>query len=171
MTPQQSELFNLLKLLKHVTTCDRSIELEVRKCLSDEKQPAVIQHKEWTDRHMSENPELFPLDLSKPETWCTYLNLIDFRFVVGKKDNKLHCNVTLWDGDNFNGQRTSIRWIAELILPDSFIEKIQEDIDYKLKDFLEDLYDKHLETKKRMWIEKQRKAIIDSFQETITSKS
>ena len=85
-----------------------------------------------------DNPVYYPLDLSKIGTWSTFERCVTLTFfnqqATGKfafADN-LVCDVKIYDGDNFNGERKDLRFTATLSLPDSFIHEIEKNYKYQV---------------------------------------
>lgn len=144
----EEKLFELLTLLKEVRS---SSWITVGKIV--ELMPYIeVKEKKWNQKYKQDNPEWFPLDLSKIETWSTYDGECIY-LVFSNENNRLVCNVSIYDGDNMNGYRTSLRFTATLIMPNSFIKEIEQIILYKLEILAEDSYEDYLETQKKLWIE------------------
>ena len=144
----EEKLFELLTLIKEVrsrswTTVGKIVEL----------MPSIeVKEKKWSQKYKQDNPELFPLDLSKIETWSTY-DRDCISLIFRNENNRLVCDVNIYDGDNVNGYRTSLRFTATLIMPSSFIKEIEQEILYALDILAEDSYEDYLETQKKLWIE------------------
>jgi hypothetical protein len=118
-----------------------------------------VKEKKWYYKYKQDNPEWYPLDLSKIETWSTYdgecINLC-----FSNKSNKLICEVSIYDGDNMNGYRKNLRFTATLIMPNSFIKEIEQKILYALDRLAENSYDDYLENQKKLWMSNFKSQIL-----------
>ncbi len=153
---ETSKLFKILKTIGHVKSSRWSTIEALVECIQFKE--ATVIKKSWQEKFMQSNLKHYPLDLSKIGTWSTYEDCIDLHFTTDKDD--FHCYVKIYDGDSFGGYRTNLRFTAELLLPLSFLNKIENSIHYGLTSHLEDLYDKHLEKQKLDWINKKRISIL-----------
>ena len=146
------ELIGILAMIKQTRSTKWRMVMEIVKCLNGDK-PCRILHQDWADAYRN------PLDLNDINTWSTFdetcINLVFFA-----EDDKLFCDATIWDGDSFGGQRTNVRFTAQLGLPDEFLQVISGLIERDLNEHLEDLYDKHLESQKKHWIAGKRNMIM-----------
>lgn len=62
------------------------------------------------------------------------------------------CEVEIYNGKAFGGDRKDLRFTATLILPSTFIVNLENLINYKFNKYLENSYDDHLESQKKLWI-------------------
>lgn len=166
---QRKKLFEILTLVTQVRSNSWNDVLKIVDVIA--KDGAVVKEKMWSDKSKQDNPVYYPLDLSKIETWSTFERCVTLTFfnqqATGKfafADN-LVCDVKIYDGDNFNGERKDLRFTATLSLPDSFIHEIEAKIMYALDVLAEESYDDHLENKKRIWIAYFKSQIIEGVRQ------
>ena len=113
-----------------------------------------VLKKEWAyDQHKSD--EL--LDLSNINVWSTFdetcIELFFHNAATPKKpENKLICDVKIYNGNSFDGWRVNLRFTASLLMPNKFISEIEKNIEWKFEKYLETAYENHLEAQKRAWI-------------------
>jgi len=115
----------------------------------------IVKEKKWDESYSykQDDPENYPLDLSKIETWSTYdRTCIDIKYTNQK--NKLVCDVSIYDGHNINGCRTNLRFTAKLIMPDDFIKELEKSILYAFDCLAEKSYDEFIEKQKKDWMSK-----------------
>lgn len=87
---------------------------DVRKIV--ELMPSIkVKEKAWNEKYKQDNPEWYPLNLSKIETWSTYGECIDLVFI--NENNKVVCKARIYDGESMNGHRRNLRFTATLIMP------------------------------------------------------
>jgi hypothetical protein len=144
---KNEKLFKILAIVGKVKSNSWN---DVRKIV--DIMPSVkIKQKKWVDEFKIKHPDIYPLDLSKTQTWSTYdgecINL-----VFSNKENKIICEVSIYEGDNMRGYRTNLRFTATLVMPDSFIKELEKKILYALDQFAEDAYEEYLESKKKLWL-------------------
>jgi hypothetical protein len=120
--------------------------------------PRQVIRKEWLDQFQKDHPDLYPLDLSDIETWSTYESCVDLSFQL--KDRKLHCDARIYEGESMSGNRTDVRFEADLKLPIAFIRKIKSEIEYSFDNFLSNSYDEHLRRKRIAWINNLKEEIL-----------
>lgn len=95
--------------------------------------------------------------LSKLDTWSTYDRCFNiFFFMSGPV---LKANVLIYNGNNYNGNRTKLRFKATVTLPRTFLNKIENSAQYALDEHLDSEYEKHLEEQARIWKAKLRSKI------------
>ena len=94
------KLFDILTLVDGVKSSNWA---DVMKIV--ETMPSIeVMEKKWNEKYKQDNPEWFPLDLSKIATWSTCDGeCINLRF--SNENNKLICNVSIYDGVIMNGYR------------------------------------------------------------------
>ena len=149
------KLFEVLTLVRSV----RSSRLnDVRNIV--ELMPSIeVKEKKWNEKYKQDNPEWYPLDLSKIETWSTYEGeCIDL--VFSNENNKVVCKVSIYDGDNMRGYRRDLRFTATLIMPNSFIKELEQKILYALDKLAEYSYEDYLETQKKLWMANFKSQIL-----------
>lgn len=155
------KLFEILDLVKGVNSNSWH---DVRKIVN--LMPSIkIKNKQWHEKFKRENPDLYPLDLTKIETWSTYggcidppFSCIDLRF--SNEKNKLVCDVVIYDGNNFTGYRKEVRFTAKLIMPNEFIKGLEGKLLYKLDVFAQQAHEAHLETQKNLWVSNFKNEIL-----------
>ena len=141
------KLFEVLTLVRSVRSSRWN---DVRNIV--ELMPSIeVKEKKWNEKYKQDNPEWYPLDLSKIETWSTYEGeCIDL--VFSNENNKVVCKVSIYDGDNMRGYRRDLRFTATLIMPNSFIKELEQKILYALDKLAEYSYEDYLETQKKLWM-------------------
>lgn len=148
----------LLEILTLVNSVKSNIWNDVRKIV--ELMPSIeVKEKKWNEKYKQDNPEWYPLDLSKIETWSTY-DVECINLVFSNDNNKVICEVSIYDGDIMYGYRRNLRFTATLIMPNSFIKEIEQKILYALDRLAEDSYDDYLETQKKLWMSKFKSQIL-----------
>lgn len=159
------KLFELLTLVNGI----KSKRWETVKQLVDilAKGSVAIKYKKWNDDWKQNNPEYYPLDLTEMQTWSTYDDTcIDLEFSndttenYGHANNQLVCNVKIYDGNSFGGERQKLRFEALLWLPTAFIHIIEQRIEWAFETYLEDAYESHLEEQKKLWINNRKNEIL-----------
>lgn len=154
------KLLELLALVNHVTISRWKTVMDLVECIKEQKGVKIIK-SEWHDSFKKNNPKFYPLNLSQIETWSTYDGEC-ISLIFSEKEGKLYCHVKIYDGDSFGGTRTNIRFTAELILPNSFIRKIEGKINWAFEVFLTESYEQHLESQKLLWINNLKSQIINN---------
>jgi len=148
----------LLEILTLVNSFTSSRWNDVRKIV-ELMSSIEVKEKKWNEKYKQDNPEWYPLDLSKIETWSTYDGEC-IALVFSNENNKLVCNVSIYDGDNMNGYRRNLRFTATLIMPNSFIKEIKQKILYALDRLAEESYEDDLETQKKLWMSNFKSQIL-----------
>lgn len=145
----------MLTLIGEVKSTDWNTVMEIVGCptanIKGYFDKIEILDKKWYDNYRLQNSEYYPLNLSDLKTWSTYSHTcIDLIFTMAK--DKLHCHAKIYDGNSFDGRRTKLRFTANLILPNNFINVLEDDILSSFDYYLEDQYDIYLETQKINWM-------------------
>lgn len=111
----------------------------------------VVLEKSWSDSFKQNYSEMYPLDLSDINTWSTYdnSNCIDLEFTI--KDDVLYCDVKISDRASFDRYSTP-KFIAKLILPIEFCDKIENIIESDYNYYLANEYEKYLAKKRLEWM-------------------
>jgi len=153
-------LFEMLNILRGVKSTRWSMVMKLQDVIS--KGDATVEFKKWSDPFKNERPDYYPLDLTNIRTWSTYDDTcIDLHFTVyGTERDMVACNVRIYNGESFNGFRTDLKFEASIILPPDFIHHLADIISYRFEDHLSDLYDEHLETKKKQWMEATKRKLL-----------
>jgi hypothetical protein len=152
----QKKLFEILSLIGGSINIP---DYKIMRMVKEEVPNSKIVNKLWADSYKNRSQEYYPLDLSKDRLWTTYDKCVDLRFT--NKDGKLFCAVRIYEGDMCDGYRTSLRFTVEMILPNSFIKKIESYINWSLEVYLANAYETHLENKRGLWIQNERNLILD----------
>jgi hypothetical protein len=76
----------------------------------------------------------------------------------------LRCDIAIWNGNSFDGYPTTERFRVVLYLPDSFILKLSDRIEYKLDMLVSESYDNYLEKKRLEWMAKHKKKLLNGKQ-------
>lgn len=150
------KLFELLKLVGGVNYNHCRGVRPLVDLIKEDK--SIVIKKEWHDSFKKDNPDYYPLDLSKIETWSTYDDCVDINFT--NLNDKLYCRVRIYDGDNFNGYRKNLRFTAELILPNKYLKQIAPTVESYFESYLSDAYETHLENTKKLFIFNLRNEIL-----------
>lgn len=152
------KLFELLTLVDDVRSNEWSMVMLIADCIS--KGEADVLEKEWADRFKRDKSEYYPLDLSQIKTWSTYEgDCIKLKFHVDK--DKLMCDVKIYDGNSFGGERNALRFSAKLCMPHEFVQNIESSINWAFECYLEQAYENHLEAQKLLWINNLKSQIIN----------
>ncbi len=151
-------LFGLLTLLNGVSDHSWKMVMDIVECFNNNTVVKVID-KQWADDFKRKYTESYPLDLGDIHKWSTYdRTCIDLQFT--NKESQLYCEARIYHGNNFDGYRRELNFTAEFILPDEFILKIEENINYAFDYYLEDQYEKHLQLQKEKWIKDCKAKIL-----------
>ena len=130
---ENKKLMKILKTIGKVKSSRWNVVMEIVKNMDS----IEVIEKNYHDDFKRNHPEIYPLDLSKLDTWSTYdgecINLI-----FKNENEKLVCDVSIYDGDCLNGYRTDLKFTAKLILPEFFISVIKENIVYVFDSFSND---------------------------------
>lgn len=149
------KLFEILTLVNSVKSNRWD---DVRKIV--ELMPSIeVKEKKWNEKYKQDNPIRHPLDLSKLETWSTYdgecINLF-----FSNDNNKVICEVSIYDGDIMNGYRENLRFTATLIMPNSFIKELEQKILCAFDRLAENSYDDYLENQKKLWVSNFKSQVL-----------
>lgn len=123
---------------------------------------AEILNSAWSDKFKQNNPEYYPLKLNNIDTWSTFERCVNFNFSI--ESNKLRSDIIIWDGNSFDGFPTTERFRVVLYLPDSFILKLSNQIEWKFNLLVSESYDKYLEKKRLDWMAKEKKKLLKGKQ-------
>ena len=121
----------------------------------------TVLNKEWVNSKKNvadSHPDMYPLDLTKRETWSTYSDCVDLKFYIN--DNILYCDAKIYDGDLGDGFPTDGRFKATMIMPNSFVKTIADEIEDKFALYMEHKYKEHLDAKKKRWIDKETNKLL-----------
>mgnify|MGYP001316492773 CR=1 FL=1 len=105
----------------------------------------------------------YPLDLSDIKTWGTHdkRDCIKLVFSIDKAD-RLVCDVTINEGDSFNGFYKGPRFTATLAFKKAYIKNIEKNILWALNQKADWAYEQHLEAQKILWVENFKKEILSN---------
>lgn len=152
------ESFKILEIISQVRSSSWQIVMAIVDSINNDKKTKVIK-AEWADSYKREHPDRYPLDLSTTKTWSTFDGAcIDLRFVV--EDKKLKCYALIYDGDNFDGRRENLRFLAEIQLQNDFIKELKYSIEFGFKNYLNVQYENYLELQRQEWIRKERNTLL-----------
>jgi hypothetical protein len=109
----------------------------------------------WQDKFKREHPEIYPFDLADFDIWSTYDGCSALCFEI--VNDELQCKIHIWNGDNMDGHMTTLRWMATLKVPMSFLENddVKSSIDSMFTDHCRDEYRKYLKEQETKWIEQK----------------
>lgn len=154
---ESDKLIEILRLVGVVKSDQWKRVLEIVKWIKADKVKVV--EKAWFEPFRNVKPDYYPLDLSDIETWSTYDgDCISLTFYID--NNKLFCDVIIYDGEIMHGYRKNKRFIAKLEFDDSYILTLENRIMYDFQKFAEDRYEDYLERKKENWVNRYKNKII-----------
>lgn len=119
----------------------------------------VVKSK-WHESFKQSNPDMYPLDLSKMETWSTYQGCTNLTFRM-INDKWVECEVIVFNGDSLYGHRTNIRFSATLKVPYTFLTEIKDNIKWAFEIYCEEKYTDHLQKQKEEWVRKFAEEVLD----------
>jgi hypothetical protein len=156
-TEKKLSLPTLKKMLRYAkTVCTRDWKLKNSIITSlKEKKSKIIS---IDDRRDSFYKQYYPLDLTENEAWTTFEKCYSLEFSIEK--NKLLVEVTIYNGDNFSGDITSLRFSAIISVPFTFLTQIEESIKYQFECVVKQEYEEYLEKKKSLWVNKRMKTLL-----------
>jgi len=152
MKTNQNTLIKMLSIINSVLVYEWNI---VRKIVEEYSSVKEIKKEcvDWMYEHK--------FDLSKINTWSTYNNSSCISLIFYIENKKLYCNTTIWNGDNFYGNRKSRRFTAKLQLPINFINNISSDIEYGFNRYTSNMYEEHLALQRELWISNAKKELLN----------
>ena len=152
------KLFELLALVNGVKIRRWNTVMKIVDYI--DKGTVDIKEKKWDNLYKESNPQYYPLDLSKIDTWSTFEDTcVELIFHVDLI--KLICDVKIYDGESFGGHRKKLRFTATLWMPNAFIHEIENNVNWAFETYLEDAYENHLEAKKKLWIDNLKNEILN----------
>jgi hypothetical protein len=75
-------------------------------------------------------------------------------------EDSIKCIISICNGNNNAGERTSLRFIFSVLLNVDFINNIKEKINSSFYCYLENEYYKYLENQKEIWIKKRMNSLL-----------
>lgn len=146
---ETKKLFEILRLVNNVYSTRWNDVISIVNVIKN-KQAKVIE-KKWHEQFKFNNPNYYPLELSKIETWSTFDDdCIHLDYYI--ENDKLFCKAHIYNGNSFDGHITTLRFTATIELPDSFVHSIENKINYALDRMAENAYKEHLENQKKNWM-------------------
>ena len=140
------KLFKLLKLVENVTSKRWNNVEKIVKIM-----PYIeVKEKKWNDKYKQNNPDYYPLDLSKIETWSTH-DVEGIELIFNIEDNKLVCKAHIYNVSDYKYCST-LNFSAILIMPDVFINEIEYLILDEVDNLAREAYKEHLKKQKELWI-------------------
>lgn len=137
----------LFKVLATITEVKVRRWHVVRKIVEIFDEVEIIS-KQWAVNKCKNNSSL---DLQNLSTWSTFdVTCINLMFYI--KDEKLTCLAKIYDGERLYGNREKLRFEAELILPDSFIQVIGDKINHEFHYYAIEKHEEYLEKQKEEWL-------------------
>lgn len=154
----QSELIKALKYVKNVEIGSWDMVLTLVELIQG---GAQVLEKEYTDNFKRGNPTLYPLDLSKVRTWTTFENCVSI-ILQFNEANELIASIKLYNGDNMDGFRTSLRFTAKIRLLNSILnrKKVKERVSQALNYEARWAYEDHLKKVQKEWEDEFKKRIL-----------
>lgn len=110
----------------------------------------IVVDQRWNSIYKQDNPDLYPLDLTRLDTWSTY-DRTCISLLFHNTNGVLMCDALIYDG-NMDGPRKSQRFTATLLMPVHFIKHIEPRLLYALRKHAEEAYEAHLRADKEEWI-------------------
>ena len=150
------KLFELLKLVGGVNCGYWSMVNPLVDFIKEDG--SIVVEKEWNN-YKKDFPDTYPLDLSKIDTWSTHNKGVYIMFE--NINDKLYCNVKIYECDNFEGYRKDLRFTATLILPNKFLKQIARTIESYFESYLLEAYETHLESQKKLFVYNLRNEILN----------
>lgn len=147
---QIDKLIGLLQLIGYIRVCSwRGVTNLVNHINGNEH---FVRKKYWHDAFKNENDQWYPLNILDINTWSTYDNpsCINLKYVI-EEGAQLVCTATIHNGRMLDGIRKSARFTAEIELDVQFLNVIEHEIIYGFERYLDDEYEKHLESKRTEW--------------------
>lgn len=161
----QKKLYKILDLLGPVQIFGSyKWDIVTKLVASIATKEAEVIHKEWHDTFKKNNPQYYPLDLGVISTWSTFSDTcvdIMIAHVEDSKKKKLHCLAKIYDGDSFGGQRTRLRFTAEIYLPKPFILNVEHSLIRALDRHAELQYEQYLSDQMQMWTDALKRKILE----------
>jgi hypothetical protein len=159
---KMSEMLKKLEIVKEVNCYDWNTTQELIKLIKDDS-TEILDITDYRDKFKQ---EYYPINKKRliaedncgrgyNDLWMTFEKCRELE-VKYYTDNFCECIVTIYDGDNFHGYRTNLRFILRLKIDIDFINLIEEEIDSAFDNYLDNEYEKHLERQKGIWIGKKR---------------
>jgi hypothetical protein len=144
---KNKKLFEILTLVGSVKSSSWNDVMSIVELM-----PSItVEEKRWNEKYKRDNPDWYPLDLFKIETWSTYeRECINLVFSI--KNNEIVCKASIYNGDSIYGHRKDLRFTATLIMPNIFIKSLEQKILYAIDRLAEDSYREHLEDQKKLWM-------------------
>ena len=153
-----NKLFQKLEIIKSVTLCDWSSVMLIVHQIKEGL--ATISNKKWEDPDKERFPNFYPLNLEDISTWSTFSETcIILKFQIDRAN--LICDVQIYDGDNFNGERKELRFSAKIKFNQSFVYALADCIDYDFKEHLSYLHQEYLKDKKQYWMDLKEDELIN----------
>lgn len=149
------ELITLLKEVNVVSYNSWNDVMLVHKYIQDGK--AEIISKDWYDSYKNKNKDLYPLDLTKRDTWSTFDGCVEIHF---QYDDCVNCVAKIYNGDNIHGYRTTLKFTAVIKFDNSILKELEDKLLYELQKKGERLYEKFLEEQKVAWIDFYKKKVL-----------
>jgi hypothetical protein len=145
----KKEVKNLIDKLKIVSNADRTVDVSAWQTVRDIVAwygQAKVEESKWAECGFFTKKG--KPDLSVIETWSTYERCVQLRFFY---DGGLKCAANIYNGDNMDGRRLDLRFIAKLLLPDDFIVRISDAVEWTMDDWLNDEHEKYLRKQTEAW--------------------
>lgn len=151
----QTQLIAALTYCKYAYSGSGDIANMISNLIKEER--AIINSKQ-------RNGIYFRFDLSDEKTWMTYSRCIDLRFSINENNKKypICCDAKVYNGNNMDGCREDLRFIAQIFISKKDIKLFEEIIERSFNFSLNDSYEKFLEKEKRNWVDCEKKAILNS---------
>ena len=156
----QRELFGILASIESITIDNWDL---VRKIVDHMSTIEVIS-KKWLDwDYKNTQPEYYPLNLNELSTWTTYDNTGCINLKFYSKDNKLFCDVVIWNGDNYNGYPKNKKFKATLKFENKFIKELNDYLNHMFMRLLSEAYETHLKNQRSIWINNMKEEFLACF--------
>lgn len=150
-----NKLQKMLHILGSVNYCHFDILPKIVNIIDS----VSIMESEWDDEFKRNNLDMYPLDLSKIDTWSTYDQCVSLTFET-LNTKFIKCQAVIYDGDCLNGYPQRVRFTATINIPISFLSEIKDAIEEDFEWYCKDQYKKHLQKVQDDWIRDFQKNLL-----------
>lgn len=158
MKTSSKELFKILSFVEEVRCSQWEDVRNIVAAINEGT--AYVEGKVWKN-YKAGLEHHYPLDLSDVKTWSTHDNKDCIRLVFSiDKADRLVCDVTINEGDSFNGFYKGPRFTATLAFQKPYIKNIEKNILWALNQKADIAYEQHLEAQKALWVDNFKKEIF-----------
>jgi hypothetical protein len=145
-----------LTYIKRIYATDIKYSHIVRELFQDKE--IFLIEKKWHDS-FKQNSEYYPLDLNDTDNWVTYQDCVDIQLDYNHEKGCPTIEVTIWSGRLLNGHKTDRKWSASFELNENHLQKFEQLINWRWRDYLEREHHRREEEK----LERELKLIEDEL--------